>query len=159
MSYSLHVQQILNKYSSDSKAHLRLATGGYQGEVFLKIISGEPRPRAWEEVREAREVALSLVFITCNLDGFSVSGERWSNLLSGGHIITPFCQCWKYHICLREVCSFLSIFQLKSTHHVQWILLVLHFASTDNMYHKCKKYVQFLWYVSIAMRGFINRDC
>ena len=87
MSYSLHVQQILNKYSSDSKAHLRLATGGYQGEVFLKIVSGEPRQRAWEEVREAREVAFIFsLFITCNLDGFSVSGERWSNLLSGGHI-------------------------------------------------------------------------
>ena len=51
---------MLLKYSPDSKAHLRLATGGFQGEVFLKIISGEPRPRAWEEVREAREVALSL---------------------------------------------------------------------------------------------------
>ena len=32
--------------------------------MFLKIISGEPRPRAWEEVREAREVALSLVSLS-----------------------------------------------------------------------------------------------
>ena len=66
---------MLNKYSPDSKAHLRLATGGFQGEVFLKIISGEPRQRAWEEVREARGVTLSLVFITCNLDGVAVLGE------------------------------------------------------------------------------------
>ena len=44
----------------DSKSHNQLATGGFQGEMFLKIISGEPRQRAWEEVREAREVALSL---------------------------------------------------------------------------------------------------
>ena len=33
-------------------------------KVFLKIISGEPGPRAWEEVREAREVALSLVSLS-----------------------------------------------------------------------------------------------
>ena len=67
----MHVQQMLNKYSPDSKAHLRLATGGFQGEVFLKIISGEPRQRAWEEVREARrEVAyIFSLFITCNFDG------------------------------------------------------------------------------------------
>ena len=100
---------MLLKYSPDSKAHLRLATGGFQGEVFIKIISGEPRPRAWEEVREAREVAFILrLFITCNLDGVSVLGERWSNLLSGGHIITPFCQCWQLRIQLKLNTALLS---------------------------------------------------
>ena len=73
---------MLNKYSPDSKAHLRLATGGFQGEVFLKIISGEPRPRAWEEVREAREVTIILSLYHLQLGR--------SNLLSEGHIIIPF---------------------------------------------------------------------
>ena len=73
---------MLNKYSPDSEAHLRLATGGFQGEVFLKIISGEPRPRAWEEVREAREVTIILSLYHLQLGR--------SNLLSEGHIIIPF---------------------------------------------------------------------
>ena len=76
---------MLLKYSPDSKAHLRLATGGFQGEVFIKIISGEPRPRAWEEVREAREVTIILSLYHLQLGR--------SNLLSEGHIIIPFCWC------------------------------------------------------------------